>query len=323
MSVSLFSARRGTFRAALATLGLIASIAVAAPAQANTKPRISGTPPTTLAKGATYSFTPVTSDPDRGDVVRCYIVNNPYWLVINHDTCKTTGSVPANVAAGTKFPNIVILGSDGKTSALLPAFTLTVTSTPTAAAPTSPAPTGSLALSGAPATSITAGSPYAFTPTLSNTTGKTATYSVSNKPAWMTFSTATGALTGTPTASQAGTYANITVKVSNGTTQASLAPFTLTVKTAVTSTGTGSATVSWLPPTTNVTGGSLANLAGYRVHYGSSASALTQTLALANPGLTSAVVSGLASGAWYFAVSAYTTDGLESELSPVASKTVN
>jgi hypothetical protein len=35
------------------------------------------------------------------------------------------------------------------------------------------------------------------------------------------------------------------------------------------------------------------------------------------------VIEGLSVGTWYFAVKAYTTANVESDLSPVASKTIN
>ena len=61
----------------------------------------------------------------------------------------------------------------------------------------------------------------------------------------------------------------------------------------------GSATLSWTPPTQNTDGSALTNLAGYRILYGTSASALTQTIEIANPGLATYVVTGLSSGNWY------------------------
>ena len=84
----------------------------------------------------------------------------------------------------------------------------------------------------------------------------------------------------------------------------------------------GSATVVWSPPTTNSDGSTLANLAGFRIYYGTSATSLTQTLDVPGVGLTSFVVPDLAAGTWYFAVKAYTSTGDESGLSNVASKTI-
>jgi hypothetical protein len=54
-----------------------------------------------------------------------------------------------------------------------------------------------------------------------------------------------------------------------------------------------------------------------------SANVLSQTIQLANPGLTTYVVEGLAPGMYYFAVKAYTSAGTESDTSNVVSKTVH
>jgi len=85
----------------------------------------------------------------------------------------------------------------------------------------------------------------------------------------------------------------------------------------------GSATLSWTAVTENTDGTPLTDLAGYSVHYGTSASALTSVVVLADPGQTSYVVTPLSSGTWYFAVAAYTTGGVQGELSNVATKTIS
>lgn len=80
--------------------------------------------------------------------------------------------------------------------------------------------------------------------------------------------------------------------------------------------------VSWSAPTTNTDGSSLTNLAGYRVYYGTSPGALTETADVPSAGAVDYVVQGLQSGTWYFAVAAYTNTGLESTHSSVVSKTI-
>ncbi len=49
---------------------------------------------------------------------------------------------------------------------------------------------------------------------------------------WATFSSATGQLSGTPTAANVGSYANVVISVSDGKASAALAPFTITVAAA-------------------------------------------------------------------------------------------
>jgi hypothetical protein len=85
----------------------------------------------------------------------------------------------------------------------------------------------------------------------------------------------------------------------------------------------GTATLSWTPVTTDTSGAALTNLAGYKIHYGTSAQAMYTVDVLENPSKTTYVVQGLSSGTWYFAVSAYTTSDTEGALSNVASKTIN
>jgi hypothetical protein len=86
---------------------------------------------------------------------------------------------------------------------------------------------------------------------------------------------------------------------------------------------TGSATLTWTPVTQTTAGDILTGLAGYIVFYGSSPDALTETVTVSDPTQTSYLVSPLSSGTWYFAVAAFTSDGVQGEMSNVASKTIN
>ncbi|HJY37868.1 MAG TPA: putative Ig domain-containing protein, partial [Steroidobacteraceae bacterium] len=176
-------------------------------------------------------------------------------------------------------------------------------------------------ISGTPPKSVVAGSLYSFTPTAKDANGDTLAFSITNKPAWATFSTTTGKLSGTPSSAQTGTYSNIAIKVSdNKGGSATLPAYAITVSSG--STGNGSATLSWTPPTTNSNGTALTNLAGYRIYYGTSANAMNRTVQVANPGLSRYVVEDLSAATWYFTVRAYTTAGVESSASNTASKTV-
>jgi Putative Ig domain len=276
-------------------------------AAANRAPTISGTPPTTVVAGAAYSFTPTSSDPD-GDTRTFAIQGKPSWADFNTTTGALSGT-PTSAHVGN-YGNIVITVNDSRgASASLAAFSIAVSAAPSTNTP----PT----ISGTPATSIAAGAAYSFQPTGADTNGDPLTYAIQNRPSWATFDTASGRLSGTAVA---GTYSNIGISVSDGRGgSASLAAFTITVTQAPT---TGSATLSWTPPTTNTDGSTLTNLAGYRIVYGTSASALNQTVELSNPSLSTYVLSGLGSGTWHFAVKAYTTGNVESALSNVRSKTI-
>jgi hypothetical protein len=174
-------------------------------------------------------------------------------------------------------------------------------------------------IQGQPSSAIVAGQQYSFQPSASDPNGDALTFSVANLPAWATFSQSTGRVAGTPASADVGTYSNITISVSDGTSTASLAAFAI----AVTDVATGSATLSWTPPTSNVDGSTLSDLAGYEIRYGRSATGLDQTVSLTNPSLSTYVLENLSGGTWYFALAAVNSQGTRSSLSNVASKTIS
>ena len=85
----------------------------------------------------------------------------------------------------------------------------------------------------------------------------------------------------------------------------------------------GTVTLNWTPPTENVNGTALTNLAGYKIHYGTASGAYTESITVSNPGLATYVVSSLSPGKYYFSLTAYNSDGTESPLSSEVSATVN
>ena len=186
----------------------------------------------------------------------------------------------------------------------------------------SPAPgSGSNAaptIQGTPTSSVLAGQQYSFQPSASDPNGDALTFAVTNLPSWAAFNTSTGRISGAPTSADVGTYSGITVTVSDGKATASLTSFTI----SVTETATGSATLSWTPPTQNSDGSALTNLAGYQILYGRSANELSQSISVTNASLSTYLVENLTSGTWYFAVAAVNSAGVSSALSSVASKTI-
>jgi hypothetical protein len=274
----------------------------------NNAPTISGTPPTSVTAGSSYSFTPTASDKDN-DSLGFSIVNAPKWAQFDTATGRLSGT-PSASDVGT-YSNIVITVSDGRASASLPAFSIRVDA-PTV---TNRPPT----ISGTPPTSVEVGTAYSFRPSASDPDGDSLTFSVSNAPSWLTLDSRTGRLSGTPTAAHVGRYQNIVISVTDGRSTVSLPAFTITVAQPA---ATGTATLSWQPPTQNVDGSALTDLAGFRIAYGKSSGSLDQLVELPNPGLTTYVVTNLGSGTWYFAVRAYNTKGVESDLSNIASKTI-
>jgi hypothetical protein len=267
---------------------------------------ISGTPATSDVAPAVYSFKPTTSGPRYATLVFS-ISGKPAWTSFNTQTGQLTGT-PTTANVG-KYPNIMITVSDGPSTASLAPFTISVTS---------PTPPPAPKISGQPPTSVNVGATYSFTPTASDSAQRSLTFSVKNAPSWTKFNTSTGQISGTPSAAYAGTYSNIAISVSDGTASAALTAFAI----AVNQISNGTATVNWTPPTNNADGSTLTNLAGYRIHYGTASTSLTQTVQVTNVGLTSYTLTNLTGGAWYFGVSAYTNGGQESALSAVVSKKI-
>ena len=359
------------------------SITVSAPNPVNNPPTIAGQPATAVVAGSLYSFTPSASDPS-GAALTFSIQNQPAWASFSTSSGTLMGTPTASQAG--IYSNIVISVSDGKLSASLPAFSITVTApltisgTPAAQVvagtsysfqPTTNAPSGTSltfsiqnrpawatfsassgllsgtptatqagtysniaisvsngvqsvtltpfsikvlappTISGSPPTAVNVGMPYSFTPTASDPAGGTLTFSIQNKPVWASFNPANGALTGTPAAANAGTYTNIVISVSDGTASASLPAFTITVNQI----SNGSAMLDWTSVTQDTNGTVLTNLAGYKVYYGTSPSAMNTIVVLSNPSLTTYLVTNLSPGTWYFCVTAYASGGSESALS--------
>lgn len=172
-------------------------------------------------------------------------------------------------------------------------------------------------ITGTPPPSIAIGENYSFQPDASDPDGDTLTFSIEAKPAWASFDSAIGALSGTPQAGDEGPYGGIAIVVSDGAATDSL-DFSVTVNQI----GTGSATLSWTAPTENSDGSPLTDLAGYRIHYGITQGNYSEQIQIDNPGLTTYVVENLSPNTWYFVATSFDTEGIESQFSGVAVKTV-
>lgn len=188
------------------------------------------------------------------------------------------------------------------------------------AAPTTPTTTANKAptITGSSPTAVTAGAAYSFVPTAKDADGDTLAFSIQNKPSWATFSTATGKLSGTPTAGEVGTYSNIGISVSDGKASTSLSQFSVVVNAI----SNGRVTLSWMPPTENTDGSALTDLSGYKIYYGTSAAALTNSITVNTSGVSTYIVENLSPATWYFAITAVTASGEESSFSNVAYKQI-
>jgi Putative Ig domain len=174
-------------------------------------------------------------------------------------------------------------------------------------------------ISGQPGATAVVGQAFTFHPSAIDPDGDRLTFAAAGLPAWLTLDASTGRLSGTPAASDVGSYSGLTLTVSDGANRSSLGPFTLTVAAL----GAGRASLSWLPPTTNTDGTALTNLSGYVVIYGNSPSELSQSISINNPSIANYVVDNLPSGTWYFAVQSVNASGVRSPNSTVASKTIS
>jgi len=302
--------RRTTVRA-LSVFALLSSSCIVA----NAAPVLSGSPATSVVAAHYYAFQPSAIDP--GKRITFSIANKPAWAQFDASSGRLAGTpLPANV--GT-FSNIVISGSDGSATSHLAAFSIVV----------KPLPSIPPKISGSPATAAAVGKVYAFQPSAMDPNGLAIGFGINNKPSWATFDNRTGRLSGIPAAASVGTYPNIVITVYDGYMKGVLPAFSIVVQAAAstttapppvtTPTSTGSATVSWIPPTQNSDGTVLTNLAGYRIYYGTTPGNLSKTAVVANAGLTRYVISGLATQTWYFSMTAYNAAGFESPRTGVES----
>ena len=271
---------------------------------------MTGTPATSVAAGGSYSFQPTGKDTVKSRL-KYDIYNKPDWALFDGLTGRLSGR-PNRRDVGT-YKNISIRFTDWYGFVSTPMFSITVTPA-VATAPVPPANTAPT-ISGHAITAVNVGTAYRFTPTAADANKDGLSFSIRNAPDWAKFNTASGGLSGTPTAADVGTYSNIQISVSDGKASSVLPAFSI----AVNQMSAGNAALDWMPPTENTDGSSLTNLAGYNVHYGTSPDALTQVDKLTNPGLTSYVVDNLSAGTWYFAISSYATNGSESHNSGVVS----
>jgi len=185
-------------------------------------------------------------------------------------------------------------------------------------------------ISASPASQATVGRAYTLTPRADDTDGDALAFSIQNKPRWAQFSTATGQLSGTPNAQSTGSTSNIVISVSDGKVSAMLPAFSITVTAASgqppSAPPSGSSKVvalSWDVPTHTVDGEALANLSGYRIHYGTNANALVTAIEVKSSGVNSFLVEDLPAGTYYFAVRAITSTGVQSQLSNVITRVVS
>jgi hypothetical protein len=231
-SVAQSRPQRTLLRALCTNLAVGASLLLGGTAAFGSTLAIAGKPVGSVTVGSQYVFTPSVTGAAAGHTPKFAITRKPAWAGFNANTGELFG-YPQSDGTAT---GIVISVSDGIGSATLPAFAVTVTGT------------NPVKISGTPSASAKAGAAYSFRPTASDSTGRTLSYSVTNKPAWATFSIATGQLSGTPASTQAGTYSGIVISASDGKARAYLPMFAITVSSSSVTTNTSTATLAQKHP---------------------------------------------------------------------------
>jgi Putative Ig domain len=173
-------------------------------------------------------------------------------------------------------------------------------------------------ISGAPAISVAPGAQYSFVPSAKDENGDPLIFSITNRPPWTAFDSSNGTLSGTPTMADVGTYSSIRISVTDGAATASLPTFNIQVmNTGV----TGIATLSWTPPSRNTDGSTYTNPGGYKIYWGVNQGAYTNSAQIGT-GLTTYVIDQLTPGTWYFSMTAFNSQGVESALTGGVSKTI-
>jgi hypothetical protein len=129
------------------------------------------------------------------------------------------------------------------------------TNNPNSATPaeTAVSVTTSPTISGDPATVVAVSAPYFFTPATSDADGGELSFTIKNLPAWAMFNNVTGALTGTPTTADVGTYPGIVISVLDGASSAVLPTFSIAV-TATPATAAAGPSISGSPLTSVLVG---------------------------------------------------------------------
>lgn len=172
-------------------------------------------------------------------------------------------------------------------------------------------------ITGSPASEVMAGTSYSFQPSANDPDGDQLSFSVQNLPAWASFDTSTGRITGTPDGSDVAQYTDINITVSDGTDSASLGTFSINVV----ATASGSASLTWTPPTQNEDGSTIDGTVSFKVYWGPEEGNYPNSEPVP-AGVTEHLVEDLTPGTWYFVATAVNDDGVESSYSNVASKEV-
>jgi len=253
-----------------------------------------------------FSVLVSVQDPD-GDALTLSAQNTPPWA---HFWSQKSGSTYYALLYGTPsasdvgvYPDVRVVASDGSSSAATPALEITV---------------------GAPTITLLTSHPtavineyFSLVATASSVDGRVLDLHIENPPAWASsWAHYDGKINwvilyGTPTAQDVGVYPPLRIVATDGrTTTEKNTDIPVAVAPG------DSWTVSSLAPTQNADGSPLLDLAGYRYYVWPPNS---ESPVITDAGLSGLPlhVSGMASGLWKVALTAYNSARGESLLSPV------
>lgn len=181
----------------------------------NDAPTISGTPATTTNQNAPYSFVPAAADID-GDALDFSVVNRPIWASFNTITGELSG-VPSQSDIGDHL-GVTISVFDGHVSVPLSSFNIEVLDV-----------NDPPSISGAPPLTVQQDMSYEFIPMAHDIDGDSLTFDILNQPAWASFDTLTGRLSGTPSQIDLGLFPSISISVRDAFGTVFLPPFNINV----------------------------------------------------------------------------------------------
>lgn len=184
----------------------------------------------TFAVNAVVAGAPTIGAAIAGDSQAVVSFTAPIFNGGSSITAYTVTSSPGGFTGSGAGSPITVTGLSNGT-----AYTFSVTAANTvgsgnaSSASNSVTPNGAPTISGSPILIVNQDASYQFTPTASDSVGDTLSFSISNKPTWATFNTATGMLSGIPLNQDVGVTNGIVISVSDGALSASLPAFNLTV----------------------------------------------------------------------------------------------
>ncbi|MBU2615659.1 MAG: cadherin-like domain-containing protein, partial [Nanoarchaeota archaeon] len=206
-----FKVNDGKLNSNVATVSItVKDTSVIPPVSTNNRPVIHSTPTTSVNEKENYFYQIVATDADSNDVLTYSLSQAPTWLSINSQTSSISGTAPS-VDRDSSW-QIIIKVSDGKGGVTTQSYLLTVKNILIVNPPANHAPR----ITSTPVTSVNENSSYSYQVTAADEDGDSLTYSLINKPEWLSINPVTGLVYGAAPNVDADTSHTITIRVSDG-----------------------------------------------------------------------------------------------------------